>query len=265
MAQKNSAIGVDALTPDDPVIHSIRVPDLKEALVKGIADFNAMPTHLIFLCLIYPIVTVLATWIYSGHDALPLIFPLLAGYTMIGPLVAVGLYELSRRREKGLDHSRWKAFHVLQRHSIRSISILGTMLMVLYLAWLFVAWTLYVVNFGTGVPESVMDFTLQVLTTGSGWALIIVGGSIGFFFAVVVFSLSVVSFPMVLDRDVRITTAIQTSIRAVLANPVTMGIWGLIVAVVLVIASLPFFVGLSVALPILGHATWHLYRKVVAH
>jgi uncharacterized membrane protein len=264
MAQESMVIGFDSIQPDKPVINSIRTPDLKDALIKGIADFNEMPTHLVFLCLIYPIVTALAGWIYSGHNALPLIFPLLAGYTLIGPLVAVGLYELSRRREQGLDHSRWKAFHVLQRHSIRAVSVLGAMLMVLYLAWLTVAWTLYVVNFGTAIPESVMDFTFQVLTTNSGWALILVGGSIGFFFAVVVFSFSVVSFPMVLDRDVSIRLAIQTSIRAVLANPVTMGAWGFIVAFVLFIASLPFFVGLSVAMPILGHATWHLYRKVVA-
>jgi uncharacterized membrane protein len=265
MAQLHSITDFEADTTEKPEIRSIRAPDLKDALVRGIADFNAMPTHLVFLCLIYPIVTLMAARVYAGYDVLPMVFPLLSGFTLIGPLVAVGMYELSRRREQGLDISRWKAFHVLQRHSIRAVSILGAMLMVIYVAWLVVAWGLYVLNFGNTVPESVMDFAVQVLSTGPGWALVFGGGSIGFCFAVIVFTLSVVSFPMVLDRDVSVITAIQTSIRAVLANPVTMGLWGLIVAVLLFLAALPFFVGLAVVMPILGHATWHLYRKVVKY
>ena len=246
-----------------PIVHPIDPADLRDALSKGLADFNAMPTHLIFLCVIYPLVTLVFARIYAGYDVLPLVFPLIAGYTLIGPLVAVGMYELSRRREKGLDFSRRKAFHVLQRHSFRSIAILGALLMAIYIGWMVVAWFLYKVNFGSAVPESVAAFALQILTTAPGWTLIIVGGSIGFFFAVVVFSLSVVSFPMVLDRDVSVMTAIQTSIRAVLASPVTMALWGIIVVGALFVGSLPFFVGLCVVLPVLGHATWHIYRKAV--
>ena len=135
--------------------------------------------------------------------------------------------------------------------------------MLIYFVWLVVAWAIYVVNFGSAVPESVADFALQILTTASGWALIIVGSGAGFFFAVVVFALSVVSFPLILDRDVGVMTAMHTSIRAVLANPIAMGMWGLIVVGTLFVGSLPFFVGLCVALPVLGHSTWHLYRKVV--
>jgi uncharacterized membrane protein len=263
MAQEHSIADTATYADERPEIHLIKAPDLKDALVKGIADFNAMPTHLVFLCLIYPIVILMAARVYAGYDVVPLVFPLLAGFTLLGPLVAVGMYELSRRREMGLNTSRWKAFHVLQRHSIRAVSILGAMLMIFYVAWLVVAWGLYVINFGNAIPESIMDFTVSVLNTGPGWALIALGGSIGFCFAVVVFTLSVVSFPMVLDRDIGVMVAIETSIRAVLVNPVTMGLWGLIVVGLLFIAALPFFVGLSVVMPILGHATWHLYRKVV--
>lgn len=246
-----------------PIVRPIGPADLRDALSKGLADFNAMPTHLVFLCVIYPLVTLVFARIYAGYDVLPLVFPLIAGYTLIGPLVAVGMYELSRRREKGLDFSRRKVFHIFQRHAIRSIAILGALLMVIYLVWLVLAWTIYVVNFGSAVPESVADFALQILTTGPGWAVIIIGGSVGFFFAVVVFSLSVISFPMVLDRDVSVMTAMQTSIRAVLLSPVTMALWGCIVVGALFVGSLPFFVGLCVVLPVLGHATWHIYRKAV--
>ena len=247
-----------------PMIHTIGMADLRDAIISGLADFKAMPTHVIFLCLIYPIVTLIFARTYAGYEVLPLVFPLLAGYTLIGPLVAVGMYELSRRREQGLDISRAHAFDVLRFPSIRAIAILGIVLMAIYFAWLVVAQAIYEQTFGGAVPESIAEFARQVFTTPAGWTLIVVGSGTGFLFAVVVFALSVVSFPMLLDRNVGLTTAVQTSIRAVAANPVTMAVWGIIVAGVLFLGSLPFFVGLSVALPVLGHATWHLYRKVVA-
>jgi uncharacterized membrane protein len=246
-----------------PIVHSIGPADLKLALVKGLADFKAMPTHLVFLCLIYPIVTLMLARVYAGYEVLPLVFPLLAGYTLIGPLVATGMYELSRRREMGLDMSRLHAFEVIRSPSIAAIAILGIVLMAVYFAWLLIAQGIYNLYFGGAVPESIGAFTHQVFATSSGWALIIVGSGVGFIFASVVFALSVVSFPMLLDRDVGVMTAVGASVRAVLANPITMAMWGVIVAASLLIGSLPFFVGLAVVMPVLGHATWHLYRRVV--
>ena len=247
-----------------PIVRTIGMADLRDDLISGLAEFKAMPTHLIFLCLIYPLVTLGAARIYAGYEVLPLVFPLLAGYTLIGPLVAIGMYELSRRREQGLDISRAHAFDVLRFRSFRSIAMLGVMLMVIYFVWLVVAQAIYEQTFGGAVPESIAAFARQVFTTPAGWTLIVVGGGVGFLFAVVVFTFSVVSFPMLLDRNVGVMTAVQTSIKAVAANPVTMAAWGVIVAGVLFLGSVPFFVGLAVALPVLGHATWHLYRKVVA-
>jgi uncharacterized membrane protein len=263
MANENPIADAGAYGPAQPVARSIGMADLKDALACGLADFKAMPTHLVFLCLIYPILTLVAARAYAGYEVLPLIFPLLAGYTLIGPLVAIGLYELSRRREQGLDISRRHAFDVLRSPSIRAIATLGVVLMAIYFVWLFTAWAIYELYLGSAVPASIAEFAGQVFTTPSGWALIIVGCGVGFLFAAVVLSLSVVSFPMLLDRDVSFKTAVHTSVRAVLANPMTMAMWGIIVAGSLVIGSLPFFVGLAVVLPVLGHSTWHLYRKVV--
>jgi uncharacterized membrane protein len=246
-----------------PTIRKIGMADLGDALAKGVADFNAMPTHLIFICLIYPIAMLIAARVAAGHEVLPLVFPLLAGYTLIGPLFAVGMYELSRRREKGLDISRRHAFDILRLPSIRPIAELGVALMAIYFAWLFAAQTIYELIFGGAVPASIGEFVRQILTTPSGFALIVVGCSVGFLFAAAVFALSVVSFPLLLDRDVSAVTAATTSVRAVLANPVTMAMWGFMVAAALLIGALPFFVGLAVVLPVLGHSTWHLYRKVV--
>ena len=265
MAGENSITGGETYGSEQPVIHTIGFADLKDVLVKGLADFNAMPTHIIFLCLIYPIVILIAARVYAGYEVVWLVFPLLTGYTLIGPLVATGLYELSRRREKGLDFSRRKAFHILQRHAARSIGVLGAMLMAFYFAWLWVSWIIYENYFGAALPTSIADFAFQVFTTPAGWSLMMVGSAVGLVFAIVVLALSVISFPMIIDRDVGVGMAIQTSIRAVIANPVTMTAWGLIVAYALLIGSLPFFVGLAVVLPVLGHATWHLYRKIVEY
>ncbi len=264
MANQGAITGSEA-SYSQPTINKIGMADIRDALASGLVDFKEMPTHLIFLCLIYPIVTVLFARAFAGYEILPLVFPLLAGYTLIGPLAATGMYELSRRREQGLDISRAHAFDVLRFPSIRSIAILGILLMAIYFAWLAAAWAIYSQNFGSALPNSVADFAGQVLATPAGWTLIVVGGCVGFVFAAVVFSLSVVSFPMLMDRNVGVMTAVQTSVRAVAANPVIMAVWGLIVIGILFLGTLPLFVGLAVALPVLGHATWHIYRKVVAH
>ncbi len=252
-----------AFSPAQPTVRKIGMADLVDAVAKGLADFNAMPTHLAFLCLIYPIVILVAARTAAGYEVLPLVFPLLAGYTLIGPLVAVGMYELSRRRQQGLDISRRHAFDVLRFASIRPIATLGVAIMAIYFAWLAAARGIYEQIFGSAAPASIAEFAREVLTTPSGLTLIIVGCGVGFVFAVVVFALSVVSFPMLLDRDVGVVTAATTSIRAVIANPITMAMWGSFVAGALAVGSLPFFVGLAIVLPVLGHSTWHLYRKVV--
>ncbi|HEX9770939.1 MAG TPA: DUF2189 domain-containing protein [Kiloniellales bacterium] len=263
MANEKSISDAAAYRSVQPIVHNIGATDLLDALAKGIDDFKAMPTHLVHFCWIYPIVILVGARTYAGYDVLPLAFPLLAGYTLIGPLVATGMYELSRRREIGLDISRWHAFEVLRSPSIRSIALLGILLMVIYFAWLFAARGIYQLYFGSAEPESIVAFISQILSTSAGWGLIIVGCSVGFVFAAVVFTMSVVSFPLLLDRDVGLTAAVGTSTRAVMKNPFTMAMWGLIVAVTLLLGSIPFFVGLAIVMPVLGHATWHLYRKTV--
>lgn len=247
-----------------PVVHNIQVADLKEVLAKGVQDFKEKPSHIVLLVLIYPIVGLLAARLAAGYDILPLIFPLISGFALIGPLAAIGLYELSRRREKGLEVSWKNAFDVRHSSSIGSIIALGILLTVIFVTWLLTALAIYDITFGGVQPTSISQFVGQVLTTPAGWSLIVVGCGVGFLFAVVVLAISVVSFPMLLDKDVGAAVAIQTSVRAVTTNPVTMSCWGLIVAGLLVIGSIPFFVGLAVVMPVLGHSTWHLYRKVVA-
>ena len=246
-----------------PVIRKIELADLKEALARGIDDFLAMPSHAVFLCLIYPVVGFVLARLVLGYNVLPMLFPLAAGFALVGPFAAIGLYEMSRRRELGMDVSWRHALDVFRSPSIGAITVLGLMLVAIFLVWLAVAQAIYVANFGYTPAASMPDFVQQVFRTPAGWALIIVGNGVGFLFAALVLTLSVVSFPLLLDRDVGAATAILTSVRAVLANPVMIAIWGLIVAALLAIGSIPAFFGLAVVMPVLGHATWHLYRKVV--
>jgi uncharacterized membrane protein len=244
-------------------VRHITPSDLWQALSEGLSDFAAMPSHAIFLCVIYPLLGLWLISLASGYSALPLAFPLAAGFALIGPFAAVGLYELSRRREAGLDTNFNHAFDVVRSPSFGAILLLGLLLMTIFLVWLAVAQAIYVANFGYHAPASVRQFIEEVFTTPAGWRLIVFGTGTGFLFAVAVLTISAISFPLLLDRDVGAAVALLTSIRIVADNPFTMLLWGFIVAALLVAGSIPFFLGLTVAMPVLGHATWHLYRKAV--
>jgi len=245
------------------VIRKIGLSDLSDALRLGWEDFKAVPSHAIILCVIYPVLGLVLFRMVLGYSVLPLLFPLAAGFTLIGPFAALGLYELSRRRERGEEAAAWDAINVLRAPSFGAMLAVGALLLALFVTWIATADAIYVATFGHAPAATIPDFATRVLTTPEGWSLIIVGCGVGFLFAVVALCVSVVSFPLMLDRHATAIDAIRTSLRAVMKNPLAMAAWGLIVAVLLMIGSLPFFVGLAIVLPVLGHATWHLYRKVV--
>ena len=246
-----------------PAIRQISVGDLMDALRSGFEDFWAKPSHYVFLCLIYPIVGLILTQWSSGSNALQLVYPLMSGFALVGPFAAIGLYEISRRRELGVDTSWRHAFDVRHSPALPSIAAVGIMLVALFLLWLYVAQSIYIGIFGDQPPASIGSFLDQIFGTSQGWKLILLGNLVGFLFALVALATTVVAFPLLLDRDAGAVAAIETSFRALIANPVPMLLWGLIVAVLLVIGSIPLFAGLAVVVPVLGHATWHLYRKVV--
>lgn len=253
----------ESLTAPLPEVRRIRIGDLKDVLARGLEDFAAYRTDVIFLCVLYPVVGLVLARLAFGYDLVPLLFPLASGFALVGPFAAVGLYEMSRRRELGVHVAMPDAFSVVRSHAFGAIAVLGLLLVVVFLIWMGTAQAIYWATLGPEPPASVGSFVGDVLGTNAGWALIGVGVGVGFLFAVFVLAISVVSFPLLLDRDVPLATAIRTSVRAVLANPVPMAAWGLIVAAALVVGSIPLLLGLVVVLPVLGHATWHLYRKIV--
>lgn len=255
----------DAHGTAPPVVRKIGVADLRAALTEGARDFEACRTDVVFLCMIYPIAGLIISRFAFDYGLLPLIFPLVSGFALIAPLFGVGLYEMSRRREQGVATGWADAFAVIRSPAIGSIMSLGLLLLGLFALWLWAASFIYTLTLGPDAPVSAIAFARDAVTTRAGWTMIAVGGGVGFLFALAVLTISVVSFPLLLDRNVGVTTAIATSVRAVRDNPWPMAVWGLIIAAGLVIGAIPLLVGLAIVLPILGHATWHLYRKVVVH
>lgn len=246
-----------------PVVRRIDAADIGDALARGWRDFEACRTDVIFLCLLYPIAGLVISRMAFDYGMLALVFPMIAGFALVAPLFGVGLYEISRRREQGLE-ARWSdAFAVVRSPAIGSIMVMGLLLLAIYCLWLSAAGFIYTLTLGPDSPVSATAFARDALTTPAGWTMTIVGIGVGFLLALLVLVIGVVSFPLLLDRRVGVGTAIATSVRAVVANPGPMAMWGLIVAASLVVGAIPLLVGLAIVLPVLGHATWHLYRKIV--
>ncbi|HEV8391163.1 MAG TPA: DUF2189 domain-containing protein [Dongiaceae bacterium] len=250
-------------------INRIAVSDLKEVLVKGFDDFGAYRTDIIFLIVIYPIISLVIVTAAFHYEMIPLLFPLASGSVILGPFVGVFLYEMSRRRELNFarhhedNHSWANALSVIRSRNFGTIILLGLILVAIYLVWLGAAWWLYRVINGPQPLYSVSRFVQDLFTTQAGWWLIGAGCALGLAFAALTLVITVVSFPLLLDREVGLATAIMTSIRAAAANPIPIAAWGIIVGGGLVIGAIPLFIGLVIVMPVLCHATWHLYRKLV--
>ncbi len=250
-------------------VSQITVADLKEVLAKGFDDFMAYRTDIIFLIAVYPIISVLVIAASFRYELIPLVFPLVSGSAILGPFVGVFLYEMSRRRELNLqrhhvdDHSWANALSVVRSRNFGKIMMAGMLLVAMYLLWLVCAWGIYQATQGPTTAETVGRFIHDLFLTQAGWWLIVVGCSVGFLFAVLALVTTVVAFPLLLDREVGLGTAVLTSIRAARTNPGPVAAWGLIVAGGLILGAIPLFIGLVIVMPVLCHATWHLYRKLV--
>jgi uncharacterized membrane protein len=244
-------------------VRRITGADVTRSLADGWRDFMEMRGDILFLMILYPLIGIIAAVALTGGPLVPLFLPIAAGVGLLGPLAAVGFYEMARRRESGL-HSNWGHFlDVSKRPAFDEIAAVSGLLLAIFGLWLLAAGALYVALFDWTAPASLGAFLAQVFTTAEGWAMIIIGGAMGAVFAAVVLAVSVVSMPMLVDCNVSASAAVTTSLRAARENPGLMLRWGITVAALLVAGSIPLIIGLAVVLPWLGYATWHLYTRLV--
>lgn len=247
----------------DPIVRPVTVADIADAFGQGLRDFQAAPAYGLAFGAFYAAGGMLILACLTALHMVYFAYPLAAGFALLGPFVALGLYEVSRQREAGRKPSVMQIAGL-----IRSRSELGWMAFVtlfLFVIWMYQVRLLIALFLGIGASfGSLQEFISVVLTTNEGLVFLAVGNCVGAALALVLFSLTVVSFPLLLDRDVDFVTAMITSVRAVVASPLPMIGWAATIVLLLAVSALPYFLGLVVTLPILGHTTWHLYRKIVA-
>ncbi|WP_170474777.1 DUF2189 domain-containing protein [Ruegeria arenilitoris] len=263
IAESLSRVG-SSDTQQLPMVKRLTIQDVRDCLRAGYRDFLETRADAIFVVLIYPIAGLLMFGFGLNMNMIPLLAPLIAGFALIGPVAAVGLYEISRKRESGGEVHWLDAFGVFRSPSFGAILALGFYLIVLFLIWLMVAQSLYSQTLGPDSPVSFSAFVTEVFTTSTGWVMIILGTAIGFVFALVALAISVVSFPLLLDKKVGLPIAVVTSVRVLRENPGVILTWGFIVAALLLLGAIPLLLGLIIVMPVLGHATWHLYRRAIA-
>lgn len=244
-------------------VRKITDHDLRWSLHRGLSDFGEMRGDLVFAGLIYTFIGLAAVVMTTNRPLMPFFLPVVAGVGLLGPIAAIGFYELARRRDKG-EHANWSHFlDFRKRPAADDMGIVAGLLLAIFALWLLAAGALYVTLFGWSTPDSVASFITMVFTTPRGWALILLGVIVGAIFGWAVLGISVASMPMLVDCDVSASEAVSASWRAAHANKTEMIRWGLIVGGLLVLGSIPLFVGLAFVLPWLGYSTWHLYTRLI--
>lgn len=243
-----------------PQVRKLDLADLSRALLRGVDDFKAMRSDVLFLCLLYPVIGAMLAWVAFNAEMLPLLFPMVTGFALIGPVAALGLYEMSRKRE-ATGHANWgDALAVIKSPALGPILVLTAYLMAVFVAWILVAYKLHAMTMGSGGPQTAVAFVTEIMTTPAGYTMMAIGFPTGFLFALLVLVVSVVTVPMLLHRDVGLPVAVMASLRLTRKNPMVICAWGMIVTISLLLGAIPMFLGLIVVMPILGHASWHLYR-----
>lgn len=257
------AAGAPAPLSTRVALRPLVAADLRAALADGWNDFRAAPTQLVFLCVLYPLVGLIAARAALHESLLPLLWPMAAGLSLMGPICAVGLYAISRRREAGEAASAAHAFDVLKSPALPQLVVMGGILTGLFVLWLIAARVIYALTMEPLGITGIGGLLHAAFTTRQGLWLLLAGNLAGFGFAAVVLAIGTFSIPLLLDRNVSLPASIAVSVRLARENPGAMAGWGMLVAAVLAAGALALFIGLAVAMPVLGHATWHLYRRAV--
>lgn len=245
-----------------PEIRAPQAADLRAALAAGWRDLRKAPAFGLFFAGVYVAGGWLLWWAITTKGQMWWTIPITLGFPLLGPFVAVGLYEVSRRLESGTPLVWPQVLGVIFRQKDRQLPSIAAVIVVFFLFWNFLAHMIFALFMGLQVMTNISS-SFDAFLTPNGLAMIVVGTLVGAVFSALLFAMTVVALPMLLDRDVDFVTAMLTSIAVVKSSPVVMLGWGMLIAVLLFSAMVPGFLGLFVVLPLLGHATWHLYRRVL--
>ena len=246
----------------DPVVRRIGPSDIAEALVRGLRDFQTAPLYGLAIGGFYAVGGIVILLCLTAFGMIYLAYPLAAGFALIGPFVAIGLYEVSRRLEAKQPLSVRAIWSTVTSRS--EIGWMAFVTLFIFVIWMYQVRLLIALLIGLNASFSSMrEFLTVVLTTNEGLVFLLAGNLVGAALSLILFSLTVVSFPLLLDREVDFVTAMVTSVRSVVTSPLPMIGWAAVIVMLLIVSALPYFLGLVVTLPVLGHATWHLYRRIV--
>ncbi len=248
-----------------PNVRSLGLYDVRAALSLGWQDMMRFRSDVLALVFIYPMIGLALGFLAFEQALLPMLFPLAAGFALLGPVASIGMYEISRQQEDSGTASWGSALAALRGRVVGPVMVLGLFLLGWFMLWMAAAFAIYSMTLGPAMPESTVGFVSDVFTTSAGWMMIFLGMAVGAIFATVVLIVSAIGFPMLIDKPVGLPVAVVTSAKVFDQNRATMLMWGICVAVLLAIATIPVFLGLILVLPWLGHATWHLYRMAVSY
>lgn len=248
--------------PDQPIILHVEWVDIRESLLAGARDFWAAPLFGLFFALVYVAGGWLMVWAFTAQGQMCWVLPASAGFPILGPFIACGLYEVSRRLQAG-EALGWRAVLTsILRQKDRQIPAMAAVIVVFFLFWNFLAHMLFALFLGNAVMLNISS-SIAVFLSPAGLAMLGLGSVVGAVFAMLLYAMTVVALPMLMVREVDFVTAMLTSAALVRESPVVMLGWGAIISAALFAAMLPAFAGLFIVLPLLGHATWHLYTRAV--
>lgn len=247
----------------EPKVQKLEMSDIRTALRLGWQDVTRFRSDVLTLVVIYPMIGFALAFMAFQQALLPLLFPMAAGFALLGPVASIGLYEISRQNEAGGEASWGSALSALKTRVIGPVMVLGMFMLGWFMLWMAAAFAIYSITLGPAMPMGLMPFINDVFTTSAGWSMIVLGMGVGALFATVVLIVSAISFPMLIDKAVGLPMAVKASADVFNANRRVMLMWGFVVAMLLALSTIPVFLGLILVLPLLGHATWHLYRMAV--
>jgi uncharacterized membrane protein len=246
-----------------PKVNKITVNDVIDAFAAGLADFRRAPVYGLAIGAFFALGGLFVVLSAAALNMSYLSYPAAAGFVLIGPFAAVGLYEVSRRLQNGEELSWSRIFGTMWAQKGRELSWMAFVVLFIQIMWMYQVRLLLALFLGFRSFASFDEFLTQVISTPEGLMFLAVGHVVGAILSLILFSLTVVSFPLLMEEDRDFITAMITSVRAVFTSPVPMIGWAFVVTAVLIVSMAPAFLGLVVSLPILGHTTWHLYKKCV--